>query len=201
MKKIFAFFGFVPKSSLVAIETELESLTKSLEEKTTEYEKLFNPELFVPEMTYNEYAVNNERDCKRVGLFNAQLFDEHWEKYMRDHYAACKMRHLCSHPHLFAAFMLEVSRFNWEETCAYMESVNWDWDKKRPLTPTDLIDCVISLLPGFVQTTSERPFMFNPNKPSVISSGGFTVTVGYEDGDHTRPVCKIDFDKNVGLYI
>jgi hypothetical protein len=197
MKRIFAFFGFVPVTSLVTAKADLELATKALEEKTLEYNKLFDPDLIEMEMTYNEYALANGRTLLG-GLYNTQLFLEYYDKYKRNQYAAYKMRCLCSQPPLFAAFMLEFSKFDWEGTCKYMNSVNWNWDKNRPLTTADLIDCVITLLPDFVSTNNKRQRLFDFNKlVAGGSTGGFTVLVGYKDADLSSPYCTIEFDKTL----
>lgn len=171
-------FGLTKISTLNEVEKrnrEYLKLISDLTKAVYEYEKL--PE---PKVEFKNYKPELHSG---VG-FNQELFDEWYSLYRKNEYEAFKILKLCKHPHLLNAFMNEFSSFDWDSVCSYMEETNWFWGKNFT-SPTieELKDCVITLIP-------ESDFDFVGN---AMSSGGFTVTLYYEE---CKPICKIIFDKN-----
>ena len=169
--------GLARLSTLNEVEKrnrEYLKLISDLTKAVAEYEN-------IPEPTVD---FKNYKPEEHGNSFNDKLFDEWYSLYRRNQYEAFKIRKLCKHPHLLNVFMNEFGSFDWESVRSYMEEVNWFWGKKL-MTPTieDLKDCVITLIP-------DNDFDYVGN---AMSSGGFTVTLYYEN---CESICKITFDKN-----
>jgi hypothetical protein len=79
--------------------------------------------------------------------------------------------------------MNEFGSFDWESVRLYMEETSWFWsDNMEAPTIEEMKDCVITLVP-------ESNFDSIGN---AVSSGGFKVTLYYED---CNSICKIEFNK------
>jgi hypothetical protein len=170
-------FGLAKISTLNEVEKrnrEYLKLISDLTKAVAEYENM--PE---PTVDFKEYKPEEHGHS-----FNRNLFDEWYSIFRRNQYEAFKIRQLCKHPHLLNAFMNEFGSFDWESIRAYMEETNWVWGGKLT-SPTieDLKDTVITLIP-------DDDFDYVGN---AVSSGGFTVSLYYED---CKAICKITFDKN-----
>ena len=130
------------------------------------------------DVEYRDYKPNEHGSS-----FNKKLFDEWYSIYCRHQYEAYKLRQLSKHPHLLNAFMNEFGSFDWESVRLYMEETSWFWsDNTEAPTIEEMKDCVITLIP-------ENNFDTIGN---AVSSGGFKVTLYYED---CNSICKIEFNK------
>jgi hypothetical protein len=165
-----------------------------IEERAKDYKKLISTlSLAVSELTlaleHYESKPKPEVEFKDFKndvygeRYSAEKFDEWYSIYQRNQYAAYKIRLLSNHPHLLIAFLNEFSSFDWEKVRSHMHKTKWFWGRKKE-SPTidELKDCVITLIP-------ENDF---DNQLNAISSGGFTVSLYYDENKNA--VCKINFE-------
>lgn len=174
------------KLGLVKI-SEQEAYIKSLEENNkfleVRYNKLFNWDLEQQDIpSYQQYKRENQIPLYEI--YNINYFREYYKKYHTCEYQANRIRNLSMHPKLLNAFLMELTKFDFQEIATYMSEVSWTWnDNDRTPTIEELKDCVITLL----------PMDDYENKENAFSSGGFTVNLFYKNnGDG---FCKITFNK------
>jgi hypothetical protein len=158
---------------------------KDLELLTIEYDKLFNHDLFKPEIEFTEYLKSLGKENLKISTEWNMLHDEYYNKYYKCQYQANRLRILSLEPKLLTAFLNEFSSIDYQKIHDYMVNVNWTY-KSRDKLPTidELKDTIISLIPT-------KDYYSENNE---ISTGGFSVNLYYDKDKN--PVCKIIFSYN-----
>lgn len=144
------------------------------------YNKLFNWDLFVPELTFNEYKILIGKENAKLGKEWSELHDKYYLKYHRNQYQSFKLRSLSLEPNMLNVFMLKFSSINWDKIAKMMKESNWHWhDNDKSPTIDELKDCVITLIP-----LNRYDYIGN-----ATSSGGFQVELYYNI--NKEPICNI----------
>lgn len=172
---------------LLDIEKRLDSENKEKDETIHElklnYNKLFNWDLFVPELSFKEYQILVGKEKLPLGKEWSELHNEYYDKYCRSQYQAFILRSLSLEPYMLTAFILKFSHVNWQKIADIMKESNWCWSSKdRTPTIDELKDCVITLI----------PLNSYNSVGNSISSGGFEVSLYYNE--NKEPICNITFD-------